>query len=191
MGCCLEGGVTAGCRSAGKGAWAHPRGRAAPRAAGTRRGITTAQLDVKLPGGVPLEVLEEAVRAAARGRAKILSAMEQAVPQVRACTAFGDGRARWVVPVCAWPRHPWLPLCCCVSCPSAHPPPPPPFPCRQARPATAPAFGSVRVPEAMLGRVIGPGGSMLRELEEAHDAKVDVQDSGGCGDGPDGVHLGT
>lgn len=53
-----------------------------PLPAGTRAGITAAQLDVKLPGGVPLEVVEEAVRAAARGRAQLLAIMEQALPKV-------------------------------------------------------------------------------------------------------------
>ncbi len=50
----------------------------------------------------------------------------------------------------------------------------------QERPATAPKHGSVRVPEAMLGRIIGPAGATVREIEEAHDARVDIQDSGEC-----------
>lgn len=53
-----------------------------PPLAGTRTGITAAQLDVKLPGGVPLAIVEEGVRAAARGRAQLLSIMEQALPKV-------------------------------------------------------------------------------------------------------------
>lgn len=51
--------------------------------AGTRTGITCAQLDVKLPGGVPLDVVQEAVHAATRGRAQLLTAMERVVPRVR------------------------------------------------------------------------------------------------------------
>lgn len=53
-----------------------------PPSPGTRTGITACQLDVKLPGGVPLSIVEEALAAAARGRAKILSAMEAALPEV-------------------------------------------------------------------------------------------------------------
>ena len=53
------------------------------RCAGTRQGVTALQLDVKLPGGVPLEVVEEGIAAAARGRAKLLAAMEAALPKVR------------------------------------------------------------------------------------------------------------
>lgn len=98
---------------------------------GTRRGITAAQLDVKLPGGVPLEILEEAVAAAARGRYRLLDAMESALPAQRS--------------------------------------------------PTSPAFGSVRVPSAMLGRVIGSGGSTLREMEEQHNARIDIEDSGEWG----------
>ncbi len=58
--------------------------RASPRRpAGSRRGITACQLDVKLPGGVPLSILEEALAAAARARAKLLTVMEAALPKVR------------------------------------------------------------------------------------------------------------
>ena len=54
---------------------------------------------------------------------------------------------------------------------------------RRALPAQradhAPAFGSVTVPEAMLGRVIGPGGSNIREVEEGPaGARVNVGQGG-------------
>ena len=90
--------------------------------------MTALQLDVKLHGGVPLDVLEEAIHAAARGRAKILAAMEAAIPAQRA--------------------------------------------------PTAPAFGFVDVPPAMLGRVIGTGGTTLRETEDACGARLDVDEGG-------------
>ena len=61
-----------------------------------------------------------------------------------------------------------------------HPPDRSPARLLQERPATAPKHGSVRVPEAMLGRIIGPAGATVREIEEAHDARVDIQDSGEC-----------
>ena len=49
----------------------------------------------------------------------------------------------------------------------------------QVRPEASPTFGSVRVQESMLGRVIGSGGSTIRELEERFEARVDVGDNGG------------
>lgn len=51
-------------------------------------------------------------------------------------------------------------------------------PALQERPATAPMHGSVRVPEGMLGRIIGPQGATVKEIEEQYDVRVDIQDSG-------------
>lgn len=50
--------------------------------------------------------------------------------------------------------------------------------CLQKRAAHAPTFGSVKVPDTMLGRVIGAGGSNLKQLEERWGARVDVDDDG-------------
>lgn len=73
-----------------------PHQHSPPPLAGTRTGITAAQLDVKLPGGVPLEIVEEGVRAAARGRAQLLSIMEQALPKVGGAGGWELSRAgRW------------------------------------------------------------------------------------------------
>lgn len=52
-------------------------------------------------------------------------------------------------------------------------------PCLQKRGASAPMFGSVKVPEAMMGRVIGSGGANLKDMEERLDVRVDVGDDGG------------
>ncbi|KAL4458391.1 hypothetical protein ABPG75_013256 [Micractinium tetrahymenae] len=98
------------------------------KVAGTRRGITACQLDVKLAGGVPLHIVEEAFAAAARGRAKLLGVMEAALPKERS--------------------------------------------------ASAPTFGSVQIPESMIGRVIGKEGCELKAMEQEYDARVDVDDSG-------------
>ncbi|EFN54220.1 hypothetical protein CHLNCDRAFT_36088 [Chlorella variabilis] len=98
------------------------------KVAGTSQGITACQLDVKLQGGVPLEILNEAIGLAARGRAKLLGIMEKALPEKRG--------------------------------------------------ASAPMFGSVKVPEAMMGRVIGSGGANLKDMEERLDVRVDVGDDG-------------
>ena len=52
---------------------------------GSRGGVTAIQLDVKLAGGVPLHVIEEALDQAYEGRSEILDTMEAALlPQ----TAF-------------------------------------------------------------------------------------------------------
>ncbi|PSC68371.1 polyribonucleotide nucleotidyltransferase [Micractinium conductrix] len=99
------------------------------KVAGTRTGITACQLDVKLPGGVPLSIVEEALAAAARGRAKILSAMEAALPEERS--------------------------------------------------DSSPTFGSLTVPAGMVGRVIGSGGSNIRQLEEEADVRLDVDGDSG------------
>lgn len=49
--------------------------------AGTHKGITAFQMDVKLAAGIPVNILKEAIEQAARGRNHILSIMEQAMPE--------------------------------------------------------------------------------------------------------------
>jgi polyribonucleotide nucleotidyltransferase len=51
--------------------------------AGTDRGITAIQLDVKLPGGVPLRILDQTLHSAKEGRLHILRQMQQALPLPR------------------------------------------------------------------------------------------------------------
>lgn len=53
------------------------------RVAGTATGVTACLLDVRLPGGVPLAVVEEALGRAQVARLRVLAAMEKALPQVR------------------------------------------------------------------------------------------------------------
>ena len=50
--------------------------------AGTRSGITGVQLDCK-PAGIPLTILIEALSVAKRARAKVIDAMEAAIPRAR------------------------------------------------------------------------------------------------------------
>jgi polyribonucleotide nucleotidyltransferase len=50
------------------------------RVAGTAGGITACQLDVQIPGGVPLEVIEEALKRAKVARIRVLGTMEEALP---------------------------------------------------------------------------------------------------------------
>ena len=51
--------------------------------AGSDRGITAIQLDVKIPGGVPLYILDDALQVAKQGRSEILSNMQQAIAAPR------------------------------------------------------------------------------------------------------------
>jgi len=48
--------------------------------AGSRKGITAFQMDVKLASGIPMDILKEAIEQAARGRNHILDLMEKALP---------------------------------------------------------------------------------------------------------------
>jgi polyribonucleotide nucleotidyltransferase len=54
------------------------------KVAGTNAGVTAIQLDVKLPRGVPLEILCEALDCAREGRAQILNEMNKSLPRHRA-----------------------------------------------------------------------------------------------------------
>ncbi len=51
--------------------------------AGTDKGITAFQMDVKLASGIPFNILKEAIEQAARGRNHILSLMNKAMPEPR------------------------------------------------------------------------------------------------------------
>lgn len=53
------------------------------KVAGTSTGVTAIQLDVKLPRGVPLDILCEALDSARDGRAQILSEMKKSLPRHR------------------------------------------------------------------------------------------------------------
>jgi len=96
--------------------------------AGTREGITAAQLDVK-PQGVPLEILIEALQPASVARGAILDVLAAA-----------------------------------IAAPSA-----------DARPS-APRFQTLPVPRDQLGRLIGPGGSTVKDIERRTGCKLTVQD---------------
>jgi polyribonucleotide nucleotidyltransferase len=54
---------------------------------GTSEGVTGYQLDLKLPG-IPLRILEEAIVKAKSGRTEILSAMAQAIAEVRPLSPY-------------------------------------------------------------------------------------------------------
>jgi len=99
--------------------------------AGTRTGITAAQLDVK-PAGVPLDILIEALQPAEVARSKVLDVLEAA-----------------------------------ISAPSENASP------------TAPRFAFVPVPATSLGRIIGPQGATIKEMERRTSCKISVHDDKG------------
>ena len=49
----------------------------------------------------------------------------------------------------------------------------------QERSDSSPTFGSLTVPAGMVGRVIGSGGSNIRQLEEEADVRLDVDGDSG------------
>jgi polyribonucleotide nucleotidyltransferase len=57
------------------------------RVAGTADGITAAQLDVRVPGGIPMEALEAAFKRASVARLRLLTVMQSALPQERCARA--------------------------------------------------------------------------------------------------------
>ena len=63
---------------------------------GTERGITAIQLDVKLPGGVPLRILDQALETARQGRLHILEKMQTALSQPRSTVKPQAPKAEWV-----------------------------------------------------------------------------------------------
>jgi polyribonucleotide nucleotidyltransferase len=104
------------------------------RVAGTAEGITACQLDVQIPGGVPLEVVEEALNRAKVARIRALAAMEDALSGASTET--------------------------------------------QSNKKDAPMFGTMRIPPTSIGAVIGKEGSVLRGIEAASGAKVNIGDRG-------------
>ncbi len=99
--------------------------------AGSRRGITAMQLDMKLPDGVELKVLEQALQAARLGRAHILQAMEGAIVTHRS----------------------------------------------QVK-TTAPAAEMVSYDVERKRLLIGPGGEMIRYIEDTYQCSIDTSEDG-------------
>ena len=67
------------------------------KVAGTKAGVTAVQLDVKLPGGVPLDLLLRAISGpAAAGREEVLRAMDGAIAAPRAALAASVPRVEQV-----------------------------------------------------------------------------------------------
>jgi polyribonucleotide nucleotidyltransferase len=66
------------------------------KVAGTAKGVTAVQLDVKLQDGVPAPILEEALDRAREGRLKILESIATAIPRARSTVKDSAPRAEVV-----------------------------------------------------------------------------------------------
>ncbi|HXI02906.1 MAG TPA: polyribonucleotide nucleotidyltransferase, partial [Candidatus Saccharimonadales bacterium] len=98
--------------------------------AGSRKGITAVQMDIKI-GGIPLEIMSKALDQAREGRLFILDKMEQTISASR--------------------EH--------IS-------------------AYAPRMLTIRIPKDKIRDVIGPGGKMIRSIQERTGAKLEIDDDG-------------
>jgi polyribonucleotide nucleotidyltransferase len=100
------------------------------KVAGTQKGITGIQLDIKLDG-IPDEVVRGALEQAREGRLHILKTMLATLPAPR----------------------------------------------REIS-SYAPRMVTVKIDPEMIGKLIGPGGKMIRALQEQTGAKIEVEDDG-------------
>ena len=102
------------------------------KVAGTRKGITSLQMDIKLKRGLTSDTLQEAMEKARTARLKILDVME----------------AR---------------------------------PCLQPRPQLstyAPRITLLTINPDKIRDIIGPGGKVIRKIQEDTGAKIDIEDDG-------------
>jgi len=100
------------------------------KVAGTREGITALQMDIKVPG-LTMEIMEQALAQARRGRLHILDRMEATITRAR------DELS--------------------------------PF---------APRLVRIKIDPEKIGAVIGPGGKMIRAIQEETNTKIDIEDDG-------------
>jgi len=100
------------------------------KVAGTRKGITALQMDIKI-SGLTAEIMDEALRQANLGREHILSQMLEVMPAPRP----------------------------------------------DLKPHT-PRIEIVKIPVDKIGAVIGPGGKMIRSIQEETGAKIDIEEDG-------------
>ncbi|HLF91032.1 MAG TPA: polyribonucleotide nucleotidyltransferase, partial [Anaerolineales bacterium] len=100
------------------------------KVAGTEKGITALQMDIKI-AGLTAEIMAEALAQAKEGRAHILSKMLEVIDK---------------------PRSDLKPH--------------------------APRIITVQIPVEKIGAVIGPGGKIIRSIQEETGATIDIQDDG-------------
>jgi len=100
------------------------------KVAGTEKGITSIQMDIKI-GGLTLEIMSQALSQAKAGRLHILQAMNKTLATNRT------------------EMSPW-----------------------------APRIITIQVRQKEIGKIIGPKGATIREIEERSGAKVSIDDDG-------------
>jgi polyribonucleotide nucleotidyltransferase len=100
------------------------------KVAGTEKGITALQMDIKI-GGVSLEIMRTALRNAREARLTVLAKMREAVEK---------------------PRPELSPY--------------------------APRFVTIKIRPEKIREIIGPGGKIIRGIQEQTGTKIDVEDDG-------------
>jgi polyribonucleotide nucleotidyltransferase len=100
------------------------------KVAGTRKGVTALQMDIKIKG-LPSQVLPEALEQARQARLEILDIMAQTISQ---------------------PRERLSPY--------------------------APRIIKISIDPEKIGTLIGPGGKMIRKIQDEAGVKIDVEDDG-------------
>jgi len=100
------------------------------KVAGTTKGITALQMDIKIKGITP-EIMREALLQARKGREFILGKILEIIPE---------------------PSHELKPH--------------------------VPRISTIKVPVDKIGAIIGPGGKIIRALQDETGAKIDIEDDG-------------
>ena len=100
------------------------------KVAGTRKGITALQMDIKI-SGLRWNVMEQALAQAREGRFFILDRMLEILPEPRAKLS--------------------------------------PY---------APVIETIHINPEKIGKIIGPGGKMIRSIQEETGAQIDIEDDG-------------
>ena len=100
------------------------------KVAGTRKGITALQMDIKVKG-ISFEIMTQALAQAQEGRNKILDSMLQAISE---------------------PRPDLSPY--------------------------APRITIIKIDPEKIGSIIGPGGKIIRGIQEETGVKIDIEDDG-------------
>ena len=100
------------------------------KVAGTEKGVTALQMDIKI-GGVSLEIMREALKQAREARLSVLAKMREAIEK---------------------PRTELSPY--------------------------APRFVTIKIRTEKIREIIGPGGKVIRGIQEQTGTKIDVEDDG-------------